>query len=136
MAWDENFAENYYDILKVSPTATPEEIKAAYRKLALKYHPDKISISNLGSEIAHTEFKKINEANNTLSDPYERIQYDKKLKHERNNAYDRQKSFLDAGCSCSFLNILNMWSTKTKHRQSNKPTEEFNEYQNTYTAHL
>jgi curved DNA-binding protein len=64
--------KNYYEILGVSKTATPEEIKKAYRKLALKYHPDKAS----GDKAAEEKFKDINEANEVLSDPKKRKKYD------------------------------------------------------------
>jgi DnaJ-class molecular chaperone len=61
--------KDYYKILRVSKTATTEEIKRAYRKLAHQYHPDKGD----GDE---ARFKEINEAYQVLSNPQKRAQYD------------------------------------------------------------
>ena len=66
-----NIKINYYQILNVSPTATQEEIKKAYRKLAKKYHPD----SNPTIDTTH-EFQKITEAYEILSDVNKRRSYD------------------------------------------------------------
>ncbi|KAF2192121.1 DnaJ-domain-containing protein [Zopfia rhizophila CBS 207.26] len=63
----------YYDALQVPPTATELEIKKAYRKLAIKLHPDK----NPGDETAHEKFQAIGEAYQVLSDEQLRKQYDK-----------------------------------------------------------
>ena len=63
---------DYYEVLGVSKTATDEEIKKAYRKLALKYHPD----YNPGDKTAEEKFKEINEAHEVLSDPEKRKRYD------------------------------------------------------------
>lgn len=62
-------AKNYYDILGVNKNATQDEIKKAFRKLSMKYHPDK----NGGDD---TKFKEINEAYSTLSDENKRREYD------------------------------------------------------------
>ena len=69
--------KNYYDILGVDKKATPEQIKSAYRKLAMKYHPDR----NQGDAAAAEKFKEINEANETLSDEQKRAAYDYELEH-------------------------------------------------------
>ncbi len=64
--------EDYYSLLGVNKTATKDEIKAAFRKLAMKYHPDK----NSGDKAAEEKFKKINEAYAVLSNDEKRKQYD------------------------------------------------------------
>lgn len=64
--------KDYYKILGVEKTASQEEIKKAYRKLALKYHPDKTK----GDKTAEEKFKEINEANEVLSDSAKRKKYD------------------------------------------------------------
>lgn len=66
---------NYYEILEISPEANAEEIKKSYRKLAMKYHPDR----NDGTKEAEEKFKKINEAYSILSDPSKKQEYDYSL---------------------------------------------------------
>jgi molecular chaperone DnaJ len=63
---------DYYEILEVSKTATPEEIKKAYRTQAIKYHPDK----NPGDKASEEKFKEAAEAYEVLSNPDKRKRYD------------------------------------------------------------
>ncbi|MBP5260380.1 MAG: molecular chaperone DnaJ [Paludibacteraceae bacterium] len=63
---------DYYEVLGVAKTATADEIKKAYRKLAIKYHPDK----NPGDKEAEEKFKEAAEAYDVLSDPQKRQRYD------------------------------------------------------------
>lgn len=65
-------ADDYYKILGIDKQASAAEIKKAYRKLALKYHPDKTK----GDKAMEDKFKKISEAYAVLSDPEKRNQYD------------------------------------------------------------
>jgi DnaJ-class molecular chaperone len=64
--------KDYYSSLGVAKTATQKEIKAAYRKLARKHHPD----VNQGDKSAEARFKEINEAHEVLGDPEKRKKYD------------------------------------------------------------
>jgi len=65
-------SKDYYAVLGVSKSATEDEIKKAYRKGALKYHPDK----NKGDKQSEAKFKELNEAYETLKDSKKRKQYD------------------------------------------------------------
>ena len=63
---------DYYKILGINKNATQDEIRAAYRKLARKHHPD----LNPNDKEANKKFQQINEANEVLSDPDKRKKYD------------------------------------------------------------
>lgn len=68
-----NFKRDYYEVLSVERDAGDPEIKSAYRKMAIRYHPDK----NPGNQEAEEKFKEAAEAYSVLSDPSKRAQYDR-----------------------------------------------------------
>lgn len=63
--------KNYYEILETNPSASDQEIKRCYRRLVMKYHPDR----NPGNVFAENHFREIQEAYELLSDPLKRLQY-------------------------------------------------------------
>ena len=76
--------KDYYKVLGVSSTATADEVKKAYRKLAIKHHPDK----NKGDKISEEKFKEISEANEVLKDEKKRKEYDNLAEDYKN--YQKQ----------------------------------------------
>ena len=84
-------ADDYYKTLGVEKTADPEDIKKAYRKLALKYHPDR----NPNNREAEEKFKKISEAYAVLSDPEKRKQYDNFGSDQFSQKFSQEDIFRD-----------------------------------------
>ena len=116
-------AKDYYSILSVTRSANGEEIKRAYRKLAMQYHPDR----NPGKEQwANNKFKEINEAFSVLGDPEKRKQYDQfgtvgnvgdifGSTYTRTTFEDLMKDFDGAGLGFDFLdNIFGDFLNKGK----------------------
>lgn len=83
--------KDYYRILGVDKSASPEQIKKAYRKLALKYHPD----HNEGDKSAEAKFKDLNEAYAVLRDPEKKQQYDMFGAEGFQNRFSQEDIFRD-----------------------------------------
>ena len=113
---------NYYNILNINKTATKEEIKTAYKKLALQHHPDK----NQTNKEEHAEkFKNISEAYEILSDEKKRYEYDngQQIILQNHNPFDifsnifNTNDLFDIQCNFSsnidMNNLSNMCSINT-----------------------
>jgi molecular chaperone DnaJ len=81
--------KDYYKILGVQRNSTQDEIKKAYRKLAIQFHPDK----NPGNPESESRFKEINEANDVLSDPIKRSNYDNPASSNFSNFFGNRDPF-------------------------------------------
>jgi curved DNA-binding protein CbpA len=110
---------DYYSILGVSQYAKYREIKAAYRRLALKYHPDRNS-----SPFSETTIKIINAAFEVLSDRDKRRQYDEKATF--NNITRKKKNQTQSYSSSSHVNSSDTVYSDSGHSSSD------DQYQNTY----
>lgn len=97
--------KDYYRILGVQPTATADEIKKAYRQLALKYHPDR----NQGDKLSETLFKQITEAYETLSDSDARKSYDYESWRAKTSDNDKQQSSRTTSDKVTPLTFLNIF---------------------------
>jgi DnaJ-class molecular chaperone len=104
MATRTRFDRDYYGLLELDPAATDEEIRRAYRRLALRWHPDR----NPGNAEAEERFKAISEAYAVLVDPRKRGEYDgaRRAGRPEGFAYRREDVFrdlfADAGASAVF----------------------------------
>lgn len=108
--------KDYYKILGVTKTATEAEIKQAYRKLALQYHPDK----NKGNKDSEQKFKEISEAYEVLKDNEKRNKYD--------NLGSSFNNFRSTGGRSDDFN-WNDWVNRGQHKtKSGKPFSNFGEF--------
>ncbi|HHU72741.1 MAG TPA: J domain-containing protein [Clostridiales bacterium] len=119
---------NLYSILGVNETATMDEIKKAYRKLAKKYHPD----INPNNNETDRKFKQIGDAYEILGDDKKRAEYDKRLhnigkKQTRSSSYTNNSSkvkmdFMNFGTSFDEY-IENSLKKKAASKQKNRQTD-------------
>lgn len=100
--------KNFYEILEISRNADSHEIKNAFKRLALKYHPDKVAFSKISPEKAEALFKELNNAFETLSTPYKRLSYDIHLHSKINSKASHNHHF---------------WHQKQPAQSFNKPKE-------------
>ena len=111
--------KDYYEILGVSPTATQDEIKKAYRKLAHQYHPD-VSKDPAGEE----KFKEIGEAYATLKDAEKRTAYDELGRHPAGEEFRPPPNWGGQqgpqGYSFDDIDLSDLFASFTKGRQGGK----------------
>lgn len=105
---------NYYETLELKNNATPEDIKKSYRKLAMKYHPDR----NDGNKVAEEKFKLIGEAYITLSDPVKKQEYDYSLQNGFNSNYNSNKNSQEDFFSNSFDEIFKNFGFQNNFQHS------------------
>ena len=103
---------DYYEVLGVSKTATDEELKKAYRKLAKQYHPD---ANPNDRENAEAKFKEVNEAYEVLSDKQKRTMYDQ-FGHSGPNGYSNDFSGFSGFSACGAFRGKNSRRLFSRHR--------------------
>ena len=102
--------DTYYDIFEISSSATQAEIKTAYRKLALKYHPDR----NQDKELGDSKMKEINFIYSILSDPEKRKWYDSTTTFTAGYKEKQEYSYSHSFIFCDELEVLDSKGAKTK----------------------
>lgn len=117
---------NYYKILELNPSASKEEIKKAYRKLALEFHPDKNK-----SIDAHEKFIEINEAYLILYDKEARVKYDREYQSHLSEQKEKSITDFEFANNSSFNDDdLNDWSKKAKKQGAEYASMTFNDFSN------
>jgi curved DNA-binding protein len=117
--------KDFYSILGLQPTASSLQIKHAFYKLALKYHPDKNPLDPTSSD----KFKEISEANKVLSDPEKRKKYDKLFIQIKNAQFSKKREYESylAQKRKTYQHQSN-YSTSTKTDTIHKKNRSFSEF--------
>ncbi len=117
---------NYYDLLGLTKTATIQEIKSAYKKNALKFHPDRNSNTQNPEEtqLAEERFKIINEAYQVLSDPFKRANYDGQLEYEKARRQEYYKQYTSSGNYSSNNSNYQSKSNSTHQKKQTNPNKQ------------
>jgi curved DNA-binding protein CbpA len=107
--------DDYYEVLELPRSATPEEIKAHYRSLAMAWHPDR----NAGSLAAEERFKSISEAYSVLSDEASRRAYDERLDSGFERDFDRGRARGFTPEQAAYLFMQEMYALATELTMQN-----------------
>jgi molecular chaperone DnaJ len=110
---------NCYQVLGISKNASIDDIKKAYRKLAMQYHPDR----NPGNKEAEKKFKEATEAYDILKDPDKRANYDRYGHQENNFSSNNKSGFEGFDFNDIFSNFGDMFSDGSSTKQSNRGSD-------------
>ncbi len=110
---------NYYSVLAIDRKASKKEIKDAYKKLAMQYHPDR----NNGTKESEEQFKRINEAYTVLSDPAKKLIYDQQLdfaSYQQYTRYTPETAKYTKHYSPKHQSAVNLEQLKNDYNERNK----------------
>ncbi len=127
--------KDHYLTLGISKNATAQEIKAAYWKLAIKYHPDKHN----GDQYFEERFKEINEAHAILSDPYKKQNYDYYFGNKVDTSWqrasedsteDHQDTYSNSESAGSWQDPYSNYTSQTDYQNTYSGSQNYNPQQN------
>ena len=123
MARAENYTEDYYLILGISPNASVKEIKAAFRRLARQYHPD----LNPNDPIAAEKFKQISQAYDVLSDNGKRRRYDRRIPAPQTRTTRKSYKTTTKATPTTALDFYNQGLQRTQAREYRQAIDDYTE---------
>jgi curved DNA-binding protein CbpA len=122
--------KNYYEILEISELASADEIKKQYRKLMMKYHPDRHNDNPL-IHLAEREVKKYQEAYEIIGNKDKRVRYDLELKKSRFEKMNPSVNHRDPAPPRSNPEPDHAAAAEEKNETDYDPEEEYEEYDET-----